>query len=338
MKLYCGIDLHSNNHWLTVIDEEDRRVFERRLPNDIATTLATLRPYQAQLVAAAVESTYNWYWLADGLMEAGYQVKLVNTSAVRQYDGLKHADDRHDAFHLAHLLRLGILPTGYIYPKAQRALRDLLRQRMRLVQQRTAHVLNVQSTYARQKGCEVSNKILLGTKAAPWPILSDPNVALAVEAHRPVIEALNEQIARIEREVQRQLTPNRGFTLLQTVNGIGAVLAWVIVLEAGDLRRFATVGDFASYCRCVQSERISNGKKKGEANKKNGNPYLAWAFTEAAHYATRYLPAAKRFYERKARQRNKMVAIKALAHKLARASYFILRDEVSFSPERLFKT
>lgn len=338
MKLYCGIDLHSNNHWLTVIDEEDRRVFERRLPNDIATTLAVLRPYQAQLVAAAVESTYNWYWLADGLMEAGYQVKLVNTSAVRQYDGLKHADDRHDAFHLAHLLRLGILPTGYIYPKAQRALRDLLRQRMRLVQQRTAHVLNVQSTYARQKGCEVSNKILLGTKAAPWPILSDPNVALAVEAHRPVIEALNEQIARIEREVQRQLTPNRGFTLLQTVNGIGSVLAWVIVLEAGDLRRFATVGDFASYCRCVQSARISNGKKKGEANKKNGNPYLAWAFTEAAHYATRYLPAAKRFYERKARQRNKMVAIKALAHKLARACYFILRDEVSFSPERLFKT
>lgn len=338
MKLYCGIDLHSNNHWLTVIDEEDRRVFERRLPNDIATTLAVLRPYQAQLVAAAVESTYNWYWLADGLMEAGYQVKLVNTSAVRQYDGLKHADDRHDAFHLAHLLRLGILPTGYIYPKAQRALRDLLRQRMRLVQQRTAHVLNVQSTYARQKGCEVSNKILLGTKAAPWPTLSDPNVALAVEAHRPVIEALNEQIARIEREVQRQLTPNRGFTLLQTVNGIGSVLAWVIVLEAGDLRRFATVGDFASYCRCVQSERISNGKKKGEANKKNGNPYLAWAFTEAAHYATRYLPAAKRFYERKARQRNKMVAIKALAHKLARACYFILRDEVSFSPERLFKT
>ncbi len=338
MKLYCGIDLHSNNHWLTIIDEEDRRVFERRLPNDLDLTLAALRPYQAQLVAAAVESTYNWYWLADGLMAAGYQVKLVNTSAVRQYDGLKHSDDRHDAFHLAHLLRLGILPTGYIYPKAQRALRDLLRQRMRLVQQRTAHVLNVQSTYARQKGCEVSNKILLGTKAAPWPILSDPNVALAVEAHRPVIEALNEQIARIEREVQRQLTPNRGFTLLQTVNGIGSVLAWVIVLEAGDVRRFATVGDFASYCRCVQSERISNGKKKGEANKKNGNPYLAWAFTEAAHYATRYLPAAKRFFERKARQRNKMVAIKALAHKLARASYFILRDEVSFSPERLFKT
>lgn len=338
MKLYCGIDLHSNNHWLTITDEDSNRLIEKRLKNDLSLTLSILEPYRANLSAIAIESTYNWYWLADGLMEAGYQVKLVNTSAMKQYDGLKHSDDRDDAFHLAHLMQLGILPTGYIYPKKERALRDLLRQRMRLVQQRTAHVLNVKSTYARQKGCDVSNKILLGEQAAPWPILSDPNVALAVEAHRPVIEALNEQIAHIEREVQRQLAPNRGFTLLQTVNGIGSVLAWVIVLEAGDLKRFATVGDFASYCRCVQSERISNGKKKGEANKKNGNPYLAWAFVEAAHYATRYLPAAKRFYDRKARQRNKMVAIKALAHKLARASYFILRDEVSFNPERLFKT
>lgn len=336
MKLYCGIDLHANNHWLTVIDESDRRVFERRLSNDIAVTQAALARYRAQLSAVAVESTFNWYWLVDGLMEAGYHVNLVNTSAVRQYDGLKHSDDRSDAFHLAHLLRLGILPTGYIYPKEQRALRDLLRQRTRLIQQRTAHVLNVKSTLARQKGCVFSTAEILGRKAAPWPILSDPNVALAVEVHRPVLEALNEQVDRIEREVRRQLSSNRRYELLQTVAGIGPVLAWTILLEVGDIQRFASVGDFASYCRCVRSERLSNGKKKGAANHKNGNPYLAWAFLEAAHFAIRYLPAAKRFYERKARQRNKIVAIKALSHKLARACYFILRDQVSFMPERLF--
>jgi transposase len=129
MKLYCGIDLHSNNHWLTISDEADRRIVERRLPNDLAITLRELEPYRNELTAIAVESTFNWYWLVDGLMAAGYQVKLVNTSAVKKYDGLKHVDDRDDAFFLAHLLRLGILPTGYIYPKAQRAVRDLLRQR-----------------------------------------------------------------------------------------------------------------------------------------------------------------------------------------------------------------
>jgi len=123
MGLYCGIDLHSNNHVLTVIDEADRRVYERRLPNELAITKAALEPYRTELVAVAVESTFNWYWLVDGLMEAGYAVRLVNTAAVRQYEGLKHTDDKYDAFWLAHLMRLGILPTGYIYPKSERGLR-----------------------------------------------------------------------------------------------------------------------------------------------------------------------------------------------------------------------
>jgi hypothetical protein len=137
MKLYSAADLHSNNHLLAIIDEQDKRVLEKRLPNDLATTLQTLEPYRAGIVGIAVESTFNWYWLVDGLIEAGYTVKLVNTSKVRQYEGLKYTDDRHDAFWLAHQMRLGILPTGYIYPKEQRAVRDLLRERRRLVRQRT---------------------------------------------------------------------------------------------------------------------------------------------------------------------------------------------------------
>lgn len=309
MKLYCGIDLHSNNHWLTIIDEQDGRVVERRLPNDLSLTLQSLEPYRSTLTGIAVESTFNWYWLVDGLMEAGYEVKLVNTSAVRQYDGLKHCDDRSDAFHLAHLLRLGILPTGHIYPKQQRAIRDLLRQRSRLVQQRTAHVLNVKSTYARQLNLKVPTEVLNSDKKAPWPKVADVHTAMAIYAHRPVIAALNSEIKRIEAQVRRELKENSGSRLLQSVPGIGPILAWVILLEAGDIVRFAQVGNFTSYCRCVQGARISNGKKKGEPNKKNGNPYLSWAFHEAAHTAIRYLPQAKRYYERKARQRNRMVAM-----------------------------
>lgn len=336
MKLYCGIDLHSNNHWLTIIDEQDERRVERRLPNDLAVTLQTLRPYREEVVAIAVESTFNWYWLVDGLMEAGYQVKLVNTCAVRQYDGLKHSDDRDDAFHLAHLLRLGILPCGYIYPKQQRAVRDLLRQRSRLVQQRTLHVLTVKSAYARELNLRVPAEVLRGTKHEPWPAAPEPHTALVIDAHRAVIEALNLQIRRIEKVVRYELAQNQGYLRLQSVCGIGPMLAWTIVLEAGDVRRFARVGRFTSYCRCVQSVKISNGKKKGEANRKNGNPYLAWAFHEAAHFAVCYLPQAQRYYERKSRQRNRMVAMKAIAHKLARACYFIMRDEVSFDPDKLF--
>jgi transposase len=337
MKLYCGIDLHSNNHWLTIIDETDGRLVERRLPNDLAVTLRELAPYRSELAAIAIESTFNWYWLVDGLMEAGYQVKLVNTSAVKQYDGLKHSDDRDDAFHLAHLMRLGILPTGHIYPKQERGIRDLLRQRGRLVQQRTAHLLNAKSTYARQLNLHVETKVLIGQKKTPWPNVTDPHTAMAIFVHRPVIAAINEQIKRIETEVRSHLKENEGYRLLQTMPGIGPILAWSILLEAGDIHRFAKVGNFTSYCRCVQGIKISNGKKKAESNKKNGNPYLAWAFHEVAHAAIRYMDDAKKYYERKSRQRNRMVAMKALSHKLARACYFILRDHVAFNADKLFK-
>lgn len=336
MKLYCGIDLHSNNHWLTIIDEQDGRVVERRLANELSVTLQTLKPYREELVAIAVESTFNWYWLVDGLMEAGYQLKLVNTCAVRQYDGLKHSDDRDDAFHLAHLLRLGILPTGYIYPKKERAVRDLLRQRSRLVQQRTTHVLSVKSAYARHLNLRVPAEVLKGTNKEPWPGVPEPHTAMAIDAQRAVIEVLNLQIRRIEKVVRCELAENKEYVRLQSVVGIGPMLAWTIGLEAGDVHRFAQVGHFTSYCRCVQSVKISNGRKKGEANKKNGNPYLAWAFHEAAHFAVCYLPQAQRYYERKSRQRNRMVAMKAIAHKLARACYFIMRDEVTFDPDKLF--
>ena len=152
MKLYSAIDLHSNNNVLVVSDEKDRVVYEHRLPNDLKAVLKELSPYRKNIQAIAVESTYNWYWLVDGLMEAGYTVKLVNTMAVKTYDGLKYTGDEYDARHLSHLLRLGILPTGYIYPKEERKVRDLLRKRGHLVRQRTALLLSIQSHVSRHRG------------------------------------------------------------------------------------------------------------------------------------------------------------------------------------------
>ena len=121
MSLYCAIDLHSTNNVPVVIDENDKILFEKRLPNNINTVIESLSPFKAELSAVAVESTFNWYWLIDGLADQGFNTVLVNPSAVSQYDGLKHTNDFSDAFHLAHLMRLSILPTGYIYPKEERA-------------------------------------------------------------------------------------------------------------------------------------------------------------------------------------------------------------------------
>jgi transposase len=141
---------------LVILDEHDKIIYEKRLPNILPLIVGALAPYQDRVQAIAVESTFNWYWLVDGLMEAGYPVKLVNTAAVTVYEGLKYTGDEHDARHLAHLLRLGILPTGYIYPKAERAVRDLLRKRSQLVRCRTAQVLSIQNLVNRNCGHGIS--------------------------------------------------------------------------------------------------------------------------------------------------------------------------------------
>ena len=161
MKLYAGIDLHANNHVLVVSDEDDHVLYQKRLRNELSEILRALTPYQEPLQGIVVESTYNWYWLVDGLMASGYRVHLANTTAIEQYKGLKHPDDESDARWLAHLLRLGILPEGYIYPKEERAVRDLLRKRSQLVRQRTSNLLSIQNLVTRNTGSALSgNRII----------------------------------------------------------------------------------------------------------------------------------------------------------------------------------
>lgn len=334
---YSGIDLHSNNSVITVTDDEDRVVAEKRLPNDLGKILAFLLPWQVTLAGVVVESTFNWYWLVDGLQAAGFTVHLANTTAIKKYDGLKHSGDEADARYLAHLLRLGILPTGTILPPEQRAVRDLARKRMQLVRSRTTHILAVENITARQSGTRISSnqvKHLTAELIEQMPLPDD--VRLALKSNVAIIHTLTEEINRLEKRLQEKVGARPEYGLLTSVPGIGRVLATTILLETGPIERFAEVGNFASYARCVDSRHTSNGKKKGEGNTKNGNKYLAWAFVEAANFALRYCAEAKRFYERKKAKTNNVVAIKALAHKLARASFHILKEKKPFDMTRCF--
>src|SRR4026209_2849080 len=225
MKLYGAIDLHSTNSVTVVINEQDQVVYQKRLPNDLSQIAQQLSSYRRSLQGIVVESTYNWYWLVEGLMEKGYRVHLANTAAIQQYNGLKYTDDDSDARWLAHLLRLGILPEGCIYPKQERMVRDLLRKRGQLVHQRTANLLSIQSLISRTTGNSIS----------------------------------------------------------------------------------------AQY-----------------------NKYLAWAFVEAANFAIRFNSRIKSFYQKKKSKSHKIVAIKAVAHKLCRACYYIMKDQVVFDVTKAF--
>ena len=337
MKLYGGIDLHSNNSVIALLDEEDRVVYQRRVPNDLQQVLGALAPFAEAIEGLVVESTYNWYWLVDGLMAAGYQVHLANTAAIVQYAGLKYCDDESDARWLAKLLRLGLLPEGYVYPKEERPVRDLLRKRSQLVRQHTSHLQSVQNLLARNRGRSLSaNEIKRLSYEEVDRLLPDAQLALAVKGSLAVMHTLDGVIALLEKAVKARTRLRPAFRPLLTVSGIGQILGLTIMLETGAIERFAKVGNYASYCRCVGSKRISNGKKKGKGNSKNGNKYLAWAYIEAANFAVRYNPQIKRYYQRKCARTQPIVAIKAVAHKLARACYYILRDQVPFDVNKAF--
>jgi len=337
-KLYGAIDLHSNNSVLVVIDGQDRVVFERRLPNELPVILGHLAAYKGRLTGLAVESTFNWYWLVDGLMDAGYEVHLVNTVKVKIYDGMKYTGDEHDARHLAHVLRLGILPTGYIYPKEERAVRDLLRKRSQMVRCRTAQILSIQNLVSRNSGHGISQEDIrrLDEDRVHQLCGGDASRMMAIQSNRAVMRCLDEQVTLLEKSVLAQAKLKPAFEKLQTIDGIGKILGMTIMYETGMIERFEKVGRFASYARCVDSQRFSNGKKKGSGNGKNGNKYLAWAFVEAAVSAVRYSEPIRRFYQRKKAKRNTTVAIKAVAHKLARAAYHVLKDQVDFDVTRAF--
>ena len=337
MSLYSAIDLHSNNNVLAIIDEADRTVRLKRLPNDLSTVLSELAPYREQLVGVAVESTFNWYWLVDGLLEHGYPAQLVHAAAVPQYAGLKHGNDDTDACHLAKLMRLGILPLGHIYPRAQRPLRDLLRRRSQLVRMSVSVMLSMLATWSRYTGQCLSMKSFL--QLTPEQIkqaLSDPSARIGMRVQFTLWKSLHEQIERIEAWVGKQIQSAPALEAVRSVPGIGKILGFTIVLETGAIERFASVGDYASYCRMVNADRLSNGKKKGEGNRRSGNRYLAWSYIEAANFAIRWSHEIRRWYDRKRSKRHRMIAIKAVAHKIARACYHLLHDGTRFEVQRAF--
>jgi transposase len=338
MRLYTAFDLHSNNSYLGIIDENGKRVFKRKLPNDPAVIIESLNPFKANIIGIAVESTYNWYWLVDLLMAEGYKVHLANPAEIQKYTGLKYADDQHDAFWLAEMLRLGILPEGYIYPREDRPIRDLLRKRGHLVRLRTSLIISLQNIVSRNNGIKLKvGDIKILSKDRVSPLLErNEDLALAGKVSKESIDFLTRKIKAIEAVVEKRIELREPYDRLLTEPGIGKILGLTVMLETGPISRFAKAGNYASYCRKVSSKWISNEKKKGKGNKKSGNKYLAWAFSEAAEIARRYDDKARVYFNRKAQQTNRMVAHNALAHKLARAAYYIIRDGVSFMPDKCF--
>lgn len=336
--VFVGVDLHGHNHMLVVREAGGPVVLAQRQPNELELILAALQPFGDRVAGVAVESTFNTYWLLDGLEDAGYEVHLAHPPDLTDHrKRLKFADDKVDARLLAELLEEGRLPEGYIYPRAMRGVRDLFRRRMLLVQEQTTLLVSLHSLILRHEGTAPPPSRLktLDTEEAVALVKEAP-VQAQVRALKAVLASLSKSIRYLEREAMGSLTPDAVYHRIESIPGVGKILAAVIRLETGSLGRFASGGDFVSYCRLAPSVHLSNGIRKGEGQPKRGNRYLAWAFIEAAHFACRYCDQAKAYYTRKRKKRGAVVATKALAAKLARSVYAMWASGRDFDARRAF--
>jgi len=340
MAFYSGIDLSARESSVCVIDDDQSIIFEQKMANNLERIELSLRPYKKDL-QIVVESSFNWYWLVDGLQSAGYKVCLAHTLGLQMIAGAKVKTDRRDAYALARLLRAGMIPKAYIYPPAERAVRDLLRRRWRVVRQRAyeygqiRHLL-LRSGYIdfdRNGVKKIDDDKLLG-------LFDHPFLVLQVRQQLQRIKLYDKQIEELERRILSQAKTRSDFSRLLEVPGIGEILGLAILYEVGQIERFPNVRSFSSYCRLVpgiaQSGQVS---RRGRASKR-GNPYLKNAFVQAAIVAASRYPQIKRYFDKQTNRgrsgKLKLVGYNIVAHKLARAVYHILKDGKSFKMEMLF--
>jgi transposase len=332
---YCGIDLHARTMYLCILDQAGETLLHRNMTATPEALLKAIAPYREQIVLAA-ECMFTWYWLADLCAEHGIPFVLGHALYMKAIHGGKAKNDKIDAHKIAVLLRGGMLPQAYVYPAEMRATRDLLRRRMHLARKRGELLAHVQNTNSQYNLPAIGKKIAYkANRDGVAERFADPAVQKSIEVDLALITYYDALLRDVELSIVKTAKHHDANTLylLQTVPGIGKILSLVLLYEIHDIARFPRVQDFASYCRLVKCAKESAGKRSGTSGTKIGNAHLKWAFSEAAVLFLRDNPAGQKLLTRLEKKHSKGKALTILAHKLARAIYYMLKRQTAFDLE-----
>ncbi len=335
-QYYCGIDLHARSMYLCILNGAGEVVLHRNMRANPDAFLEAVAPYREDLVVA-VECMFTWYWLADLCRSEQIAFVLGHALYMKAIHGGKAKNDRIDAHKIATLLRGGMIPRAYVYPPEMRATRDLLRRRLHFRRKRAellAHIQNINSQYNLP---EFEKKLTYASnRSGVVDRFADPSVQKTIEVDLDLLAYYDQMLRELEYFILRTAKRHDHNTLyrLRTVPGIGKILSLVILYEIHDINRFERPQELASYARLVKCARESAGKIRGTSGRKIGNVHLKWAFSEAAVGFLRKNPEGKRYYARLERKYGKGKALTVLAHKLARAVYYIWKKDQVFDPEK----
>lgn len=338
---YCGVDLHARSIYLCILNQAGEVCYHRNIRADQDQFLAAVAPYREDL-AVAVECMFCWYWIADLCEKEQLTFVLGHALYMKAIHGGKAKNDKIDSKKIAALLRGGMIPTAYVYPKKMRATRDLFRRRMHFVRKRAELIAHIQNTNAQHNLPEIGQRIARRSDREKLEIplperFEDPSVQASIAADVALIDHYDEMLGRLEWFLSKHAKSCDpiAFCLLKSVPGIGPILAMAMLYEIHEIGRFERVQDFLSYCRLVKCMKESAGKKYGSSGKKIGNAYLKWAFSEAAVLFLKGNKKRQAFLAKLEKKHGKGKALSILAAKLGRAVYFMLRrgrpfDELRF--------
>lgn len=342
MEFYCGIDLGSRFAQVAVIDHDGRLLVQRKVRCELGAVLELLGAFEPR-PKVVIESTFNWYWLVDGLQEAGYEVHLAHVLKLAMITGSKVKTDKRDAHVLAKLLRIGAIPEAFIYPREWRAPRDLLRRRLALVRKRAVEYGCIRRLLLRHGVLDHtrhSTTLLTSEQLAGW--FDEPLVKLHARQEVERVRLYSHQIGELEAELLPLAVKHADFENLQTLPGVSEILGLTLLYETGPVTRFASARNYSSYCRVVSGIGQSSGvtRRRGRQSKQ-GNPFLKSAYNQAATHAVRNYPKFRSLFDRQVAchvgRVGKVVAYNTVAHKLAVATYYILRDKVSYREDLMFR-
>jgi transposase len=336
-RYYCGIDLHARRMYICVLDAEGQIRVHRNGPATPEHFLTTIAPYREDLVVA-VECIFTWYWLADLCAREGIAFVLGHALYMKASHGGKAKNDKIDAHKIAVLVRGGMLPMAYVYPREMRATRDLLRRRCHSTRKRAELLTHIQNTASQYQLSPLGKIAYHGNRGGVAEQFGDPEVRKSVETNLALVNEYDRLLGELELHLSATAKVHdvNAFYRLRSVPGIGKILALVLLYEIHDIHRFPRVQDFVSYCRLVKCAKQSDGKHYGYSGTKIGNAHLKWAFSEAAVLCLRKNPPAQRYVARLAHKHGKGKALTILAHKLARAVYYMLRREHAFDGTQFF--
>ena len=335
-KHYCGIDLHARSMYVCILDQAGTILVHKNLPTTPEAFLRVIAPYREDLVVG-VECIFTWYWLSDLCTREGIAFVLGHALYMKAIHGGKAKNDKIDAHKIAVLLRGGMLPQAYVYPAEMRATRDLLRRRCHLMRKRAELLTHIQNTNSQYNLPEIGKKLAYkANREGVEEHFPDPSVRKTIEVDVSLIDHYDKLLGEVELYITRSAKAHdvQTFSRLQSVPGIGQILALVILYEIQDITRFPRVQDFVSYCRLVKCAKESGGKLLGTSGKKIGNVHLRWAFAEAAVLFLRQNQPGKDYFTKLEHKHGKAKALTVLAHKLARAVYYMLTRHQAFDLHR----